>query len=143
MANSSLFFTRQVLIHLIKQNCSLETFLRNLKVSRISLTSLASWTNMKLHNIPLTPKLVRMVITKLDLWKVSGPNCVSVVVLKNCESELSYILPELFKTCFPDVGRSLPSVVPVFRNVSERSAAENYHPVSLLFLVSKILMDCL
>ena len=99
MANSSLFFTRQVLMHLIKQNCILKTFLRNLKVSRISLTSLPSWTNMKLHNIPLTPKLVRKVITKLDLWKVSGPNCVSVVVLKNCESELSYILPELFKTC--------------------------------------------
>ena len=99
MANSSLFFTRQVLMHLIKQNCILKTFLRNLKVSRISLTSLPSWTNMKLHNIPVTPKLVRKVITKLDLWKVSGPNCVSVVVLKNCESELSYILPELFKTC--------------------------------------------
>ena len=99
MANSSLFFTRQVLMHLIKQNCLLKTFLRNLKVSRISLTSLPSWTNMKLHNIPVTPKLVRKVITKLDLWKVSGPNCVSVVVLKNCESELSYILPELFKTC--------------------------------------------
>ena len=99
MANSSLFLTRQVLMHLIKQNCLLKTFLRNLKVSRISLTSLPSWTNMKLHNIPVTPKLFRKVITKLDLWKVSGPNCVSVVVLKNCESELSYILPELFKTC--------------------------------------------
>ena len=30
------------------------------------------------------------------------------------------------------------SVVPVFKNVGERSTAENYHPVSLLSVVSKV-----
>ena len=25
-------------------------------------------------------------------WKASGPDCIPVVVLKNCEPELSYIL---------------------------------------------------
>ena len=29
-------------------------------------------------------------------------------------------------------------MVPVFRNVGERSTAKNYHPVSLLFVVSKV-----
>ena len=29
-------------------------------------------------------------------------------------------------------------MVPVFKNVGERPAAENYHPVSLLSLVSKV-----
>ena len=31
-----------------------------------------------------------------DLSKTSGPDCIPVVVLKNCEPELSYILAELF-----------------------------------------------
>ena len=30
-------------------------------------------------------------------------------------------------------------MVPVFKNVGERSRAKNYHPVSLLFVVSKVL----
>ena len=29
-------------------------------------------------------------------------------------------------------------MVPVFRNVGERSVAKNYHPVSLLSMVSKV-----
>ena len=29
-------------------------------------------------------------------------------------------------------------MVPVFKNVGERSTAKNYHPVSLLYVVSKI-----
>ena len=40
--------------------------------------------------------------------------------------------------CFPDCWK-VSSVVPVFKNVGERSTAKNYHPVSLLFVVSKVL----
>ena len=39
---------------------------------------------------------------------------------------------------FPDCGKVL-SVVPVFKNVGERSTAKNYHPVSLFSVVSKVL----
>ena len=44
---------------------------------------------------------------KLDSSKASGPDCIPVVVLKNCEPELPYILAELFdmwlkESCFPD-----------------------------------------
>ena len=39
--------------------------------------------NLKLHNISVTPKMVKKVITKLDLLKASGPDCIAVVVLKN------------------------------------------------------------
>ena len=50
--------------------------------------------------------------------KVFGPDCIPVVVLKNCEPELSYILAELF-TClkesyFPDCWK-VSSVVAVFK----------------------------
>ena len=77
----------------------------------------------------------------LDLSKASGPDCIPVVVLKNCEPELSYILADLFnkglkESCFPDCGK-VSSVVPVFENVGERSTAKSYPLVSLLSVVSK------
>ena len=77
----------------------------------------------------------------LDLSKASGPDCIPMIVLKNCEPELSYILDELFskclkESCFPDCWK-VSSVVPVFKIVQERSAAKNYRPVSLLSVVSK------
>ena len=85
--------------------------------------------------------MVKKVIMNLGLSKRSGPDCISVVVLKNCEPELSYILAELFnkclkESCFPDCWK-VSSVVPVFKNVGERSTAKNYRPISLLSVVSK------
>ena len=49
----------------------------------------------------------KKVIMNVDLSKASGPDCIPVVVLKNREPELSYILAELFnkclkKSCFSD-----------------------------------------
>ena len=61
----------------------------NLDDSGISLPVFTSRTNLKLHNISVTPKMVKKVITNLDLTKASGADCVPVVVLKNCEPELS------------------------------------------------------
>ena len=77
-----------------------------------------------------------------DSSKVSGPDCIPVVVLKNCEPELSYILAKLFsmclkESCFPDYCK-VSSVIPVFKNAGERSTAKNYCPVSLLSVVSKV-----
>ena len=79
--------------------------------------------NLKLHNISVTLKKVRKVVMNLDLSKASGPDCIPVVVPKNCEPELSYILAELFnkclkESCFPDCWK-VSSVVPVFKNVGE------------------------
>ena len=71
----------------------------NLDDSGISLPVFPSRTNLKLHNISVTPKMVRKVVMNLDLSKASGPDCISVVVLKNCEPELSYILAKLFNKC--------------------------------------------
>ena len=65
-----------------------EDFSKNANVddSGISLPVFLSRTNLKLHNIS---------------------DCIPVVVLKNCQPELSYILAELFdkclkESCFPD-----------------------------------------
>ena len=40
--------------------------------------------------------MIKKVIMNLDLSRASGPDYIPVVVLKNCELELSYILVELF-----------------------------------------------
>ena len=113
----------------------------NLDESGISLPVFLSRTNLKLNNTSVTPKMVRRVVMKLDFSKASGPDCIPVVVLKNCELGLSYILAELFnkclkESCFPDCWK-VSSVVTVFKNVGERSTAKNYCPVSLLSVVSK------
>ena len=76
---------------------------------------------MKLHSISVTPKMVKKVTMNLDLSKASGPDFIPVVVLKNCEAELSYILAELFnkclqESCFPDCWK-VSLVVPVFKNI--------------------------
>ena len=76
--------------------------------SSISLPVFRSRTKSKLHNISVTPKMIKKVIMNVDWSKASGPGCIPVVVLKNCEPELpvvvlkncelerSYILAELF-----------------------------------------------
>ena len=55
----------------------------NLDNSGISLPVFPSRTNLKPHNISVTPKMVRKVVINLDLSKASGPDCIPVVVLKN------------------------------------------------------------
>ena len=76
-------------------------------------------------------------------------NLIPVVVLKNFEPQLSYILVEIFNmclkgSCFPDCW-NISSVVSVFKNVGKRSTAKNYcqllanyQYVSLLSVVSKV-----
>ena len=69
----------------------------NLDDSGISLPAFPSRTN----------KMVKKVITNLDSSKMSGPDCILVIFLKNCEPELSFILAELFnmclkKSCYPN-----------------------------------------
>ena len=91
----------------------------NLDDSGIPLPVFPSRTNLKLYNISVTPKMVKMVIMNLDLSKVFRPDCIPVVVLKNYEPELLYILAELFnkclkESCFQDCWK-VSSVVPVFK----------------------------
>ena len=99
---------RCFLLHLIKQNCFLKTFLRTLTVMtqvsfyRFSLLKLI-WKCM----IFLTPNMIKKLVMNVDFSKVFSPDCIAVGVLKNCKPELSYILAELFneclkESCFPD-----------------------------------------
>ena len=94
---------------------------------------------MKLHYISVTSKLVKKFITNLDLSKaLFGLDCIPVVVLKNCELEFSYILPELFNMCLKQYCFLDCWLVPVFKNVEEMCTVKNYHLVGLLSLDSRV-----
>ena len=107
--------------------------------SGISLPVFSSRTNLKLHNISVTRKMVKKATTNLNSSKKSGPHCIPVVVLKNCEPELLCILFNmcLKESCFPDCWK-VSLVVPVFKNAGEKSTAKNYHSISPLPVVSKV-----
>ena len=86
--------------------------------------------------------MIKKVIMNLDLSKAFDPDHIPVVVLKNCEPELSYISPELFnmclnESCFLDCWK-ISTMVLVFKNAGERSTAKNYRLVSLLCVVIKV-----
>ena len=78
-----------------------------------------------------------------DLSKASGPDCIPVAVLKNCELELSYILAELFnkclkESCFPDCWK-VSSVVPVFKIIGKGLQPKPTTPlVFFLWLVKSL-----
>ena len=90
--------------------------------------------------------MVKKVIMNLGLSNASGPDCIPLVILKNCKPEDSYIPAELFNKClkesfFQIVGsfdRWYLVLIPVFKNVGERSTAKNYRPIILLSVVSKV-----
>ena len=109
------------LLLLIKQNCLLKNFSKNTNLddSGISLPAFPSRINLKLY---------KEVITYLDSSKMSGADCIPVLVLKKSERELFYILTKIFnmylkESCFSDC--LVLSVVPVFKNIGERSIAKN------------------
>ena len=72
--------------------------------------------------------MIKRIMTNLDSSKASGSDCIPVVVLKNWEPELSYILAELFnmcvkESCFPDCWK-VWLLVSVFKNDGENCAAK-------------------
>ena len=84
--------------------------------------------------------MFKKVMMNLDLSKLSGPDCILVVVLKNCEPELSYILAELFnkflkESCFPDCWK-VSLVFPVYKML--RKGLQLNIPPCLLSVVSKV-----
>ena len=61
----------------------------NLNDASFSFPAFPSKPNLKLHNIPTTSKMVKKVIA--DSQITSGSDCIPLVVLRNCEHELSWL----------------------------------------------------
>ena len=111
----------------------------NLDDSDISVPVFPSITNLKLHNVSVTPKMVKKVI---DSSKASVPDCIPVMVLRNYEPEFSYILAELFNMClkvssFPDYLK-VSSVVLLFKNVGKGLLKTAAQRVYFLWLVKSL-----
>ena len=77
-----------ILLKLFAENFSMNS---NLDDSGISLPVFPCKTYLKLDNISVTPKMVKKVVMNLDLSKAFGPDCIPMVVLKNCQPELSFL----------------------------------------------------
>ena len=75
-----------------------------------------------------TKRLLSVNLTTKLIHQVSGLDCIPVMVPKNCEPELSYIIGELCtkclkESCFTDCWK-VSLVVHMFKNVREKSTAK-------------------
>ena len=74
---------------LYAKNCCRNSYLDD---SCISLPVFPSRTNLKLHNIPITPKIVKKVITNLDSSRASDSDCIplnsSICVWKSLDFQI-------------------------------------------------------
>ena len=95
-----------------------------------------------LSDIRFSPKIVHKLLTELDESKGPGIDNIHGLVLKNCADSLGDPLARLFQRSF-DTG-TLPSewkcakITPIHKKGS-RSDPNNYRPVALLPLVSKVM----
>ena len=110
----------------------------------LCLFSFLELTNLKLNNISIFARMVKKVMMDLDSLQASGPDCISVVVLKNRGLELSYLywlnssICALRKSLVFQIVRKFHLWSLYLRMLGERSTAKNYHLVSLLSVVSKV-----
>ena len=124
-----------------KENLFTENFSNNSNIgdSGISLPAFASRTNLELYNFSVIARLVKKVIINHDLAKVSGLDCIPVIVVKNCEPELSYILSWTLQYVSEGILLFIlledPSCVLIFKNVVERSTTTTPQLVFFLWLV--------
>ena len=83
--------------------------------------------------------MVKKVITNLDSSKASSPDCIPVVVVKNCEPKLSYILNLQYVSERALFSRLLEGLIngPCIQDCWGKVYCY-YCPVSLLAVVSKV-----
>eukprot|EP00117_Sycon_ciliatum_P031201 scpid26526/ scgid24448/ RNA-directed DNA polymerase from mobile element jockey; Reverse transcriptase len=78
----------------------------------------------------------------LEVSKASGPDSISCRVLKECASELSKPLSQLFSSClshgYQPTAWKVANVVPIHKRKA-KGDVRNYRPVSLLCVVSKVM----
>jgi hypothetical protein len=102
--------------------------------------------NDSLSNVIICVKDVHEVMSKLDSSKAFGPDSLSPVVLKTCCNELEESVCKL-------INRSLAegvvpndwlnaNVIPIHKG-KDKQKVENYRPISLLSIVSKIAERCI
>ncbi|CAB3996295.1 Hypothetical predicted protein [Paramuricea clavata] len=99
-----------------------------------------------IDNIALSEEEVMTVIMNLDSNKAQGPDNIPARLLKETAMQITPSLCALFNKSLrvgvlPSVWK-LANVVPVHKH-GEKTYVENYRPISLLSLISKVLERCI
>jgi predicted nucleotidyltransferase len=106
------------------------------------LSSINSKNNIAAtSNIIITENIVLKYLKTIDVSKGTGSDNIPPVYLINCADELAYPLSIIFKKSlrdgtFPHKWKEA-FVIPIFKNGST-SRAENYRPISILSVLSKL-----
>jgi hypothetical protein len=110
------------------------------------LPNIDSFQNPSLGSFSLKPKEVFDILINLDTSKAIGYDDMSPRVLKECAAELAPSLCEIFNRSLSQGKLPLDwlkaNVIPVFKK-NDRESVENYRPVSLLSIPSKVLERCI
>ena len=95
-----------------------------------------------LSAVRFRPATVQKELRRLNPVKATGPDDIPARVLKMCADALCDPLSKLFSLCFTrktqPLSWKIARVVPVYKKKS-RSLPQNYRPVSLLSLLSKVM----
>ena len=95
-----------------------------------------------LNHIKIDQKGTEKLLRNLNISKASGPDSIPNIVLKECAAELSPVVTHIFQKSI-DSG-TLPedwtsaNIAPIYKK-GDRHRAENYRPVSLTSVLSKVL----
>ncbi len=111
-----------------------------------TLPVINEFQNPELSNIHLTVAEVRIALESIDISKATGPDELSGKILKECAPQLAPSLTSLFNKSLqhgivPDLWKTA-NVAPIHKK-NEKNMTENYRPISLLCLPSKILERCI
>ena len=101
--------------------------------------------DLTLSDLTLTATQALDVLANLNASKATGPDKIPASILKETVYEIATSLCELFNKSLRlgslPMDWKLANVVPVFKK-DNKEYAENYRPISLLCLVSKVMERC-
>ena len=102
--------------------------------------------NEALSNVIVSPQEVCEILCNLDTNKALGPDNLSPVILKSCSHQLKGSICTLINRSLSEgiVPKDwlVANVIPVYKG-KDKQKAENYRPISLLSIVSKIAERCI
>jgi len=111
----------------------------------VNLPTINTCNNNVLSDPWFTCDQVLTIMRGLDVNKASGPDGLSPFILKHCCQQLAPSLTLMFNKSM-ELGKvpsqwKLANVTPVFKK-GEKQNVENYRPISLLCIASKIMERC-
>ncbi len=112
------------------------------RIKKGILPEVRKYVDDPLTHITITETGVAKLLRNIKINKASGPDNIPNMVLKECATELSPAVACLFQLSI-DSGTLPPdwtsaNVAPIFKK-GDRHKAENYRPVSLTSVLSKVL----